>query len=48
LQALQGQVIEVKKLDVAANKYAYALALALLLALIDVMVPVRVLRIKGA
>ena len=48
LQALQGQVIEVKKLDVAANKYAYALALALLLALIDVMVLVRVLRMKGA
>jgi Ca-activated chloride channel family protein len=47
LQALQGQVIEVKKLDVAANKYTYALAIALLLILIDVMVPVRVLRVKG-
>ena len=47
LQALQGQVIEVKKLDVAANKYTYALALALLLALIDVLVPIRLLRLKG-
>ena len=47
LQALQGQVIEVKKMDVAANKYTYALALALLLALLDVLVPVRVLRLKG-
>ena len=46
LQAMQGQVIEVKKLDVAANKYTYALAIALVLALLDVLVPVRVLRLK--
>jgi len=46
LQALQGQVIEVKKMDIAANKYTYALAIALLLVLLDVMVPVRILRLK--
>jgi Ca-activated chloride channel family protein len=47
LQAIQGQVIEIKKMDIAANKYTYALAIALLLVLVDVMVPVRLLRLKA-
>jgi Ca-activated chloride channel family protein len=47
LKAIEGRVVEVKKLDVAANKFTYALVLAVILLFIDVMVPVRVLRIKG-
>ena len=46
LAALEGEIIEVKKLDVAANKFTYPLMAAILLFLIDILVPVRVLRFK--
>jgi Ca-activated chloride channel homolog len=46
LQALQGQVVEVKKLDILANKYTYSLAIAILLLLIDILIPIRILRLK--
>ena len=47
LAALEGETIEVKKLDIAANKYTFPLLAALILFLIDVLVPVRVLRFKN-
>ena len=46
LAALEGEIIEVKKLDVAANKFTLPLLVAVVLFLLDVLVPVRVLRFK--
>lgn len=46
IRALEGEVIEVKRLDVAANKYTWPLMLAGFLIFLDIMVPVRILRLK--
>lgn len=42
---IEGELRESKTIDVTANKYIYPLALALLLILIDVLIPVRVVRV---
>lgn len=44
---LRGQVREVRLLEVAANKYQYALVLALALLMVDVLVTVRVFRLDA-
>lgn len=46
VRALEGEVIEVKRLDVAANKYTWPLMAAAFLIFLDIIVPVRVLRLK--
>lgn len=42
---IEGELRESKTIDVTANKYIYPLALALFLILLDVIIPVRVIRI---
>lgn len=47
IQAMEGEVMEVKAVDIAANKFTWPLAIAAILIFLDIMVPVRLLRLKG-
>lgn len=45
IDKIEGELLEARLIDVTANKYFYFLALALLLLMLDVLIPVKAIRI---
>jgi Ca-activated chloride channel family protein len=45
IRQIIGEVIDIKKVDVAQNKYNYFLLAALLLVVLDILITVKVLKI---